>query len=465
MQMLQFMLLLIIVSRGSGRLEENIILKLIKGFADIINLTQITACLPMPGSADSFLPIGLIPLYVNFTSATDKGEANGMYDVDLTDYNNQLKGWKNEDHSLKYTYPVNTSWCIGATPNLNQSMFWNCQRVLDCFDLNDVSPYLSVTRVLNASCACAQTPIPETKREECRTSAIKPPVGMIWACSDGNLHTELPYSNVHHSRVKRHSDAIFTDRYSRLRKQIAAKKYLGSVLPKGKTEGELDPAKLQDETGVLEPSFPKTHINVPLQCTLGIPTLCPQWRDSPVTPKYWTHHKTDDITAWEKPGFCTGTSWALEGMFSLGAVNAPNRAILSKLTYQAEALVNATHNSVGLINKQLQATSKMTLQNHLTLDLLLLKQKGVCGYLGSSENDCCIFIPNVTSDLEPQLHSMQLVAQDTRELRDIMSNSLLGKLVNKFGFSVAGWIQSLLQWILVIIIIITGISITVKHIK
>lgn len=30
--------------------------------------------------------------------------------------------------------------------------------------------------------------------------------------------------------VKRHSDAIFTDNYSRFRKQMAVKKYLNSVL-------------------------------------------------------------------------------------------------------------------------------------------------------------------------------------------------------------------------------------------
>lgn len=31
-------------------------------------------------------------------------------------------------------------------------------------------------------------------------------------------------------RMKRHSDAVFTDNYSRYRKQMAAKKYLNSVL-------------------------------------------------------------------------------------------------------------------------------------------------------------------------------------------------------------------------------------------
>ncbi|XP_053770328.1 VIP peptides [Desmodus rotundus] len=40
--------------------------------------------------------------------------------------------------------------------------------------------------------------------------------------------------------AKRHSDAVFTDNYTRLRKQMAVKKYLNSILNgKRSTEGEL----------------------------------------------------------------------------------------------------------------------------------------------------------------------------------------------------------------------------------
>lgn len=41
-------------------------------------------------------------------------------------------------------------------------------------------------------------------------------------CSDELGMEQMP--------VKRHSDAVFTDNYSRYRKQMAAKKYLNSVL-------------------------------------------------------------------------------------------------------------------------------------------------------------------------------------------------------------------------------------------
>ena len=44
----------------------------------------------------------------------------------------------------------------------------------------------------------------------------------VCVCSGEVMEGQLP--------VKRHSDAVFTDNYSRFRKQMAAKKYLNSVL-------------------------------------------------------------------------------------------------------------------------------------------------------------------------------------------------------------------------------------------
>ncbi len=44
----------------------------------------------------------------------------------------------------------------------------------------------------------------------------------IYACSEDLMEDQAP--------MKRHSDAIFTDNYSRFRKQMAVKKYLNSVL-------------------------------------------------------------------------------------------------------------------------------------------------------------------------------------------------------------------------------------------
>lgn len=64
------------------------------------------------------------------------------------------------------------------------------------------------------------------------------------------------------SPVKRHSDAVFTDNYSRFRKQMAVKKYLNSVLTGKRSQEELNPSKLRDEAEILEPSFSENYDDV-----------------------------------------------------------------------------------------------------------------------------------------------------------------------------------------------------------
>lgn len=64
------------------------------------------------------------------------------------------------------------------------------------------------------------------------------------------------------SPVKRHSDAVFTDNYSRFRKQMAVKKYLNSVLTGKRSQEELNPAKLRGEAEILEPSFSENYDDV-----------------------------------------------------------------------------------------------------------------------------------------------------------------------------------------------------------
>ncbi|XP_062981506.1 VIP peptides [Elgaria multicarinata webbii] len=62
--------------------------------------------------------------------------------------------------------------------------------------------------------------------------------------------------------VKRHSDAVFTDNYSRFRKQMAVKKYLNSVLAGKRSQEELNPSNLRDETELLDPAFSENYDDV-----------------------------------------------------------------------------------------------------------------------------------------------------------------------------------------------------------
>uniref|UniRef100_A0A8B9QC11 Uncharacterized protein n=1 Tax=Apteryx owenii TaxID=8824 RepID=A0A8B9QC11_APTOW len=96
----------------------------------------------------------------------------------------------------------------------------------------------------------------------------------------------------------------------------------------------------------------------------------------------------------------------MEGLWGFGSTTVQTQLWISKLAYQVEVLANATRDSLSLINTQMQATTKMALQNRMAMDLMLLHQNGLCGYLNLLSTDCCVYIPNVTQDLNTQLETM-----------------------------------------------------------
>ena len=62
---------------------------------------------------------------------------------------------------------------------------------------------------------------------------------------------------------------------------------------------------------------------------------------------------------------------------------------------------------------QLQATSRMMLQNRLALAMTLLKESGVCGWLNDSYPDetCYVSIPNVYVTLHQAMDEMRKIAE------------------------------------------------------
>lgn len=65
----------------------------------------------------------------------------------------------------------------------------------------------------------------------------------------------------------------------------------------------------------------------------------------------------------------------------------------------------------------------MTLQNRIALDMLLLKEHGVCGYLKDRVDHCCIHIPNVTTDIEHGISQLTKIEQEAeKEKKEIKQN-------------------------------------------
>lgn len=74
----------------------------------------------------------------------------------------------------------------------------------------------------------------------------------------------------------------------------------------------------------------------------------------------------------------------------------PNKNVdrINYVHYNVLRLANATRDAVAGLSEQLAATSLMTVQNRMALDMLLAEKGGVCAMVGET---CCTFIPNNTA--------------------------------------------------------------------
>ena len=77
--------------------------------------------------------------------------------------------------------------------------------------------------------------------------------------------------------------------------------------------------------------------------------------------KWWDHSPRDLWKEWQEAS--TRVGWWMESVFGLGAAPVRNQQTILELGLQLSALANATSDSLGLLNDQLQHTSKMTIQN------------------------------------------------------------------------------------------------------
>ncbi|XP_025760419.1 uncharacterized protein LOC112845087 [Oreochromis niloticus] len=71
-----------------------------------------------------------------------------------------------------------------------------------------------------------------------------------------------------------------------------------------------------------------------------------------------------------------------------------NVAWINYVYYNQQRHLNLTNQALKLLGEQLSATSLMTVQNRMALDMLLAERGGVCAMFGDM---CCTFIPNNTA--------------------------------------------------------------------
>lgn len=210
-----------------------------------------------------------------------------------------------------------------------------------------------------------QQEVPRDDPFDCFQSRYSAPRGMVWACSDGKLYSQL---------------------------------------------------NMYEMAG--------------LQCSVGFPSMCPS-RVFHFTPRRNRIQRDlgspadirEGIAGIQIPDYYTfGQTFALklEAFFAPSEVIDKHRYALDNLTWQVHVLSNWTRYAFGEMNVQVQHVSKMTLQNRLALDMLLLKEHGVCGMLNLTKGECCITIYNASTTIEEARAKMKEVADKTGELFQAM---------------------------------------------
>ena len=73
------------------------------------------------------------------------------------------------------------------------------------------------------------------------------------------------------------------------------------------------------------------------------------------------------------------------------------------MTLPTACALNATHDSLSLLNEEVCQLRKVALQNHMALDMLTASQGGVCALVGA---ECCVYIPDVHHNVSQTLWAL-----------------------------------------------------------
>nr|XP_021152045.1 uncharacterized protein LOC110363534 [Columba livia] len=312
----------------------------------------------------------------------------------------------------QYQYSEAIPWCIRWS-DVTEGMtvpWWNCSRVITCqTDIKEI-PLSSVKVAVITGCICrkqldSQAAFKigiEKDKTDCK-GVIGSMEHLVWALSDGTWTTHLP-----------------------MRGPIR-------------------------------------------EITLGLPTLCPIWKRSPLKNRQellQVRHKReineDDV--WHEPSSSVKFSWALESFFAPIAAYR-NREMIDKLIGQMDRLARITKKGFWDLNIQLQTTTKMTLQNRMALNIMLLKENGVCGYLKDRIDHCCINIPEVTSEVEKDISELTQTQVELQKERQDAEQSWIEALLNKFDLNLGGWEHPLLESVVVLAIVIVLLCLLYVGIK
>ncbi|XP_063782069.1 endogenous retrovirus group FC1 Env polyprotein-like [Pseudophryne corroboree] len=144
-----------------------------------------------------------------------------------------------------------------------------------------------------------------------------------------------------------------------------------------------------------------------------------------------------------------------ESLFPIVTVNK-NVAWINYIYYNQQRFVNDTKEALLGISEQLEATSHMTFQNRMALDMMLAEKGGTCVYINKAEG-CCTYIPDNTGPNGKVTLAIQKLESLSKELK---RNSGVDNPWSQYFGWVENWKQALIQigiFILITLILVTTI--------
>uniref|UniRef100_A0A3P9BQI7 Uncharacterized protein n=1 Tax=Maylandia zebra TaxID=106582 RepID=A0A3P9BQI7_9CICH len=133
-----------------------------------------------------------------------------------------------------------------------------------------------------------------------------------------------------------------------------------------------------------------------------------------------------------------------------------NVAWINYVYYNQQRLTNLTNTALKALGEQMSATSLMTMQNRMALDMLLSEKGGVCAMFGDV---CCTFIPNNTTPNGSFTQAMNKLEELQIELR---ANAGHGQWLDKWLQDTFGkWKELIVAFVTIVACIILFLMIIV----
>lgn len=129
---------------------------------------------------------------------------------------------------------------------------------------------------------------------------------------------------------------------------------------------------------------------------------------------------------------------------------------INYIYYNQQRFVNYTRDALQGVAEQLGATSQMTFQDRMAIDMMLAEKGGTCVYIGKVEG-CCTYIPDLTGPNGKVTAAINKLTDLSIELK---RNSGIDNPWDQYFGWFTNWKQALIQICLILLIVFVVFFVT-----